>query len=228
MEHINIENQEKLWEKHFEVGTYDEKYPSEQVVRFLFRFLKSKMVETNGLKALDLGCGPGRHLSLFAENGLNTYGCDLANSALISAKKYLSTKNLSAELIQTTLTKLPYKNNFFDIILSFGVLDHVSYDDAILGVEETFRCLKPGGQIYFKLEGVDSPGVGEGKLIGDDLYILKGDCENNMIQHFFTRERVFELFSKFKILNFEKEIITDILNDDCDVLIARWHIIAEK
>jgi len=45
------------------------------------------------------------------------------------------------------LTRLTFKDNSFDYVLSFDVLEHVSDDDAAFS--EIYRCLKPGGRLLF-------------------------------------------------------------------------------
>lgn len=220
---MDIKNQALLWEKHFEKGLYDENYPSEQVVRFLMRLSKNK---ERKYKVLDLGCGVGRHLILCAENGLNCYGLDIADSALKSAEKNLKKKNLNAQLNQGDLITLPYEDNFFDIIISFGVFDHVNFSKAKIAIKEVYRILKDDGHIYFKLETSDSPERGLGYLIGKNTYIMGTECEKNIIQHYFSKNEVLKLFENFEILRLEKEIIENELNNS--LIISRWHIVCRK
>ena len=47
------------------------------------------------------------------------------------------------------VTRLTFKENKFDIILSFDVLEHVP--DYRIAIEELFRCLKPGGQFLISV-----------------------------------------------------------------------------
>ena len=42
-------------------------YPSESVVKFLFTEFPNDLEERKNLKILDIGCGGGRHVKLFAE-----------------------------------------------------------------------------------------------------------------------------------------------------------------
>jgi ubiquinone/menaquinone biosynthesis C-methylase UbiE len=216
-------NQTKLWQEHFSKGNYDERYPSEQVIRFLMRYKKR-----TGLtgKVLDLGCGVGRHLLMAVENGFSGYGMDIVDSALRKTRKNLAARGYHASLIKGSLTKLPYANNFFDIVISYSVFDHVKFADAIQGINEVKRVLKSGGLIYFKLETSNSPEMKLGRVIGKNTRILKSNCEKDILQHYFSLSEVHSLFKDFKILVLEKEEIKDLIKSR--LTLSRWHIIAQK
>lgn len=47
-------------------------------------------------------------------------------------------------------TNLPYTDEAFDFIISNHVIEHVgSYDDQVSHIREIYRCLEPGGVLYF-------------------------------------------------------------------------------
>ncbi|OGF27336.1 hypothetical protein A2477_03795 [Candidatus Falkowbacteria bacterium RIFOXYC2_FULL_47_12] len=214
--------QTQLWQQHFLKGDYDEHYPSEQVVRFLSRFQKQ---HGPGI-LLDLGCGVGRHLGLAAEKGFDAYGMDIAGSALAKTRKNLAAKGYKAHLKKGSLVKLPYFDNFFDIVISYGVFDHVIFSQAMDGVREVLRVLKNNGLIYFKLETTDSPEMKRGRTAGKNTRILNSACEKGITQHFFSLPEIYRLFKDFKILTLEREDITNI-RQSCRLL-SRWHVIAQK
>ena len=56
-------------------------------------------------------------------------------------------ENLVVEKKVTNACKLPYENDFFDIVVSFDVLEHILEDNK--AVSEVHRVLKKGGYLVF-------------------------------------------------------------------------------
>lgn len=94
-------------------------------------------------KALDVGCGGGVFLArLVQEYGIKGWGIDASEKSIIRAKK----NSLAKLNLQTaSAIKLPFKNNYFDVVLSFDVLEHIKEQKK--AVLEMIRVLKPGGRL---------------------------------------------------------------------------------
>jgi 2-polyprenyl-3-methyl-5-hydroxy-6-metoxy-1,4-benzoquinol methylase len=58
------------------------KYPSEEVVRYVFTHLAAVSSDRNKLTVLDLGCGVGRHTAFLAREGLTMYAVDFSFTGL--------------------------------------------------------------------------------------------------------------------------------------------------
>jgi len=86
----------------------------------------AKLFKKKGVKRiLDLGCGSGRHTVYFAKNGFDVYGIDVAPSGIKMTKKWLKKENLKANLkVGNIYKKLPYKDNFFDAVISTQTIHH--------------------------------------------------------------------------------------------------------
>lgn len=100
----------------------------------------------NCKKVLDLGCGIGS-FGEFKPSGVEVYGIDSDENALIKAEKFEKTTNGDVS------KKLPYKDNFFDGILAKDILEHVLFPWEL--VREMQRVLKKNGVV---LAIVPSPG----------------------------------------------------------------------
>jgi len=90
-------------------------------------------------RAVELGCGTGRLANDLLNLSKEVYGVDQSSEVLAIAKnKYPQLKLTCAEVV-----KLPYEDNFFDLVIINGSLHH------FFAVAETFReahrVLKPGG-----------------------------------------------------------------------------------
>ncbi len=93
---------------------------------------------------LDAGCGYGRWVRFFSDRGVRVVGVDLSTDSIeLCASEYLTRKNVG--LIQADIYNLPFPQEHFDNIFSFGVLHHTPDVKAALGY--LAKLLKPGGNI---------------------------------------------------------------------------------
>lgn len=88
---------------------------------------------------LDVGCGTGGTSNAFLKLG-NLIGTDFSFAAL----KLASKKGLE-NIFRSTLTDIPLKNNSFDVITAFDVIEHVKDDSTVL--LELKRLIKYNGHL---------------------------------------------------------------------------------
>lgn len=99
-------------------------------------------------KILDVGCGSGDLIKdiLRIRPDLIVYGVDLSDVSTFF-------KNTSIKFIKSSGDFLPFKKDYFDLILSINVLEHVLNPlDFFL---EWKRCLKIGGIIYLRVPHIN-------------------------------------------------------------------------
>lgn len=98
---------------------------------------------------LDFGCGFGNYSAMFARVGYNTFGFDVSENNVTSArqlaKRYGFEKRSHFQV--GTAEQLEYPSNFFDIIVGIDILHHV---EIVASIKECYRVLKPGGIAVFK------------------------------------------------------------------------------
>lgn len=134
----------KLWNKIYkEQGKVFIK-PQEDVPRV------AKLLNQKGMKkVLDLGCGSGRHLIYLAKEDFNVYGIDIARSGIKIAKSWLKEEGLKVKLkIGDIYQRLPYPDDFFDVIISVQTLHHARIEKIRKLIKEIERILKPKGLIF--------------------------------------------------------------------------------
>lgn len=101
-----------------------------------------------GMRVLDAGCGSGRHVcESYRIQGIDVAGVDLNLNDLFKAKGYLALMAQEQEglwlLAQADLTRLPFAESSFDVVICSEVLEHI--EDSRSAVSELVRVLKPGG-----------------------------------------------------------------------------------
>ncbi|QKJ30609.1 class I SAM-dependent methyltransferase [Mucilaginibacter mali] len=157
---------------------------------------------------LDVGCGGGRNLHYFLNNGFGVYGMD-ADAGAVAAVQQLSARLAPAipadNFVVARVDDLPYTDNFFDLVVCSAVLhfarDH-NHFDAML--REIWRVLKPGGFLFARLAsdiGIEDrvQPLGNGRYHlpdGSTRYLV-----NEEILLEYTRELGGELFEPIKTTN---------------------------
>lgn len=94
--------------------------------------------KAKNLKVLDVGCAKGFLVKHLRDNGIDAWGIDISPYAVESSpvKEYL---------ICGQVTDLPFEDNYFDVVTSHDVFEHLSEEDAKLAMKE---CLRVGRKQY--------------------------------------------------------------------------------
>ncbi len=143
------------------------RYPNEELVRFIgkkkFSIPKEKRREIN---ILEIGCGQGANLWFLAKEGFTVYGIDISESAIKKAEEHLIGEyNVKANLETADARKLPYENDFFDIVIDVSTIQHIPFQDHIKSYKDIFRILKSGCCFWSFHIAEGCWGYGTGELI---------------------------------------------------------------
>jgi ubiquinone/menaquinone biosynthesis C-methylase UbiE len=96
-----------------------------------------------GKKVLEIGVGLGADHQQWAAAGAILSGCDLTPRAVDYTRERLQLFGLSSDLQEADAENLPYENDQFEIIYSWGVIHHSPKTHK--AVEEIHRVLQTGG-----------------------------------------------------------------------------------
>jgi ubiquinone/menaquinone biosynthesis C-methylase UbiE len=96
-------------------------------------------------KILDAGCGYCYHTVRLARSGSSITSVDFSDAALASARQTIADAGIGDQvtLRQADLTKLPFADESFDFVVSWGVIMHIPDMEAALS--ELARVLKKDG-----------------------------------------------------------------------------------
>jgi tellurite methyltransferase len=162
----------------------------------------------NCRKVIDVGCGGGRNLHYFLQNGFEVYGVDPDAGAVDYVKQLSATlapENHLTNFAVATAENLPHPDNFFDLAICSAVLhfakNHEHFDAMLRSV---LRVLKPGGYLFARL----ASDIGIENLvepIGDGIYQLPDGSTRYLINQQqlvnYTSELGAELFEPIKTTN---------------------------
>lgn len=97
-----------------------------------------------GKKVLEIGCGMGCMLMNFAQRGAEVSAIDLNPTSVSQTRKRFETFGLAGDIRECAAETLPFADDTFDFVYSWGVLHHTPKTVAALA--EIFRVLKPGAK----------------------------------------------------------------------------------
>lgn len=168
----------------------------EDLPKILTFFKKNKVK-----KILDLGCGSGRHVEYFAKNGLEVYGIEIAREGIKATKDLLKKEGLQANLkVGSVYKRLPYKDNFFDAVVSTQTIHHGKIQKIRKVIKEIKRVLKTKGLIFITVRKKRC-GKNLFKKISLREYVrLEGD-ERGVVHYQFNKNLLKKEFKGFRIIN---------------------------
>jgi len=114
----------------------------------------------HGKRMLEIGVGAGTDHLQWARAGCECHGVDLTDAGIHVTSRRLACYGFTSNLKRVDAEELPFEDNAFDLVYSWGVIHHTERPEKIIG--EIHRVLRPGGtfigmmynrrsQLFFKL-----------------------------------------------------------------------------
>lgn len=97
-----------------------------------------------GKRVLEIGVGAGTDHLQWARAEVDLFGIDLTNAGVEITERRLAMYGLKSNLKRVDAEILPFEDNSFDVVYSWGVIHHSENPQAI--VNEIKRVLKPNGE----------------------------------------------------------------------------------
>ena len=103
---------------------------------------------------LEIGVGAGTDFVQWVRHGARATGIDLTEAGIALARERLALEGLRASLMVSDAESLPFEDESFDLVYSYGVLHHTPDTEGSL--REVHRVLRPGGTALLMLYRVPS------------------------------------------------------------------------
>ncbi|HEY5587880.1 MAG TPA: class I SAM-dependent methyltransferase [Candidatus Paceibacterota bacterium] len=102
------------------------------------KYILEFAMEVSNSKVLDIGCGNGNYTKIFNINNNEVYGVDINDFRTDQFKN-------DFKFLQYDGSRLPFNDGYFEVIVSFDVIEHVEDDENF--VREIRRVLKKNGKL---------------------------------------------------------------------------------
>ena len=182
----------------------------------LLQFQLNKFVSfLPGKKVLDIGCGSGRDVSYFLEEGLDALGIDISDGLFAEAKKRVPKGSFK----KMDMLNLDFSNDSFDGLWVLDSWVHLPKKEAAKVLLNFAKILKKDGVLYIAVK------EGEGETFIENQGSFKGEEYKNN-PRFFAFYKQVELEELLKSVGFK---VLEVINDETDSEGRHWiEIFAKK
>lgn len=218
------------WDASYGRGENHLFWPHEEIIRFAAQHVRQRTLDgwrdrrsfASPPRALDLGCGIGRHVVFLDDLGCEAWGLDHSPTAIAQGRRWLDASGrgrLGARLKEGDATRLPWPDAAFELVVSHGVLDSMPLAVARSAFAEAARVLVPGGLMYVDLVSADDGAHGR-EFYGE--VVVPSGHEAGTVQLYFNWALIDScLAGRFEILDAVHIVRAKALVPGAA---ARWHL----
>lgn len=104
-----------------------------------------ELLDLDGRRVIDIGCGEGKLTRTLARQGAEVFGIDVDETALTKARAALKGEN--ATFMTAKGEDLPFEDGSMDVVVFSNSLHHIAVEKMPQALIEAARVLKPGGRL---------------------------------------------------------------------------------
>lgn len=104
-----------------------------------------RLPQASGERLLDVGCSWGRWSVAASRQGYSVVGIDPSLGAIMAARRVSQQLGLSVHHVVADARYLPFRDDYFDVVFSYSVLQHFSKENAKTTFIEVARVLSSCG-----------------------------------------------------------------------------------
>ena len=145
-----------------------------------------KISDRKHIAILDLGCGEGGNMRFLQKEGFNVVGLDGSLVALQKNKCITKSENMNYKLVNANFAQLPFKSESFDCVVDIASLQHNTFSNISLIVNQIYDFLKKEGFFF-------------------SFCLRKGSYfTSRRYTHFFARNEISRAYRRFSNVSLDK------------------------
>ena len=130
-----------MFYKQFEERFYAPRDVIKKIRYQYLKFITPLITAFPGSQAFDAGCGRGEWMELLEELGFSVVGADL-DAGMLAECEALKLNAINADAV-SYISNITSESQM--VVTAFHVIEHISFDQWRLFINESLRVLKPGG-----------------------------------------------------------------------------------
>ena len=133
----------EVWDKIWKKFDFDANYRNTCEQLDSYYLIEEYFGKRVGNKILEVGCGSGLTSLILAKRyKLKPTFLDASAESIKICKKNAKRLSIEAVCVMALAQELPFKDNEFDIVLSGGLIEHLTPEDKLKAMQEMYRVSK--------------------------------------------------------------------------------------
>ncbi len=196
-----MHDEKDIWAERLKNAEFTTELPDPFIVEWLGKVAKK------GDRALDVGCGWGRHLVVLAKSGLEAIGLDNSPGMLAASKRHLDSAGLEAALIRGDASEIPFPDECFDVVIATRTIHHGITSHMQRCFSEITRVLNVGGYLLGSFPSVNDWRCGEGIAVEQGTYVPELDqFEGGVPHHYSNADELLVWLKNYDIKGWEEKL----------------------
>ncbi len=153
-------------------------------------------------RLLDAGCGSGKYAVPLRMRGFDVVALDVSQRALRIVRERCDSRKINLDLLAANVYQIPFKEDSFDVIWCYGVLQHLLLKEREYAIAEFSRLLRKGGMMFIEVLGEEDMRYG-----GREVELNTFSRKNGIIYHYFNKNELERMLGGFscRIIESRKE-----------------------
>jgi tellurite methyltransferase len=152
-------------------------------------------------KALDLGCGVGRHALYLASQGFEVRALDGSRAGLDHASQEAKAAGLAIDFRLCSMMDIDYPDESFDYVLAWNVIYHGDEPVVRHCIDQIRRVLKPGGLYQGTMLSKRNRLYNQGIEVAANTFVSDTSDDKQHPHFYCNAKELIDLFSGFEIVS---------------------------